>query len=140
MKCSLKTNLLALMVGVGFMLFLPEARTQIKATTKDLPDKYLLEKEVPKRPDYLVFDQNGSARPQFVIQLARFENIAAIPESFPKGSFLWLNPDHQNEALLLHGKFYSSFEKAQADALRIRGKGLYPGAFARTKPFLVKYE
>ncbi|MDX1908026.1 MAG: hypothetical protein SF053_13405 [Bacteroidia bacterium] len=101
--------------------------------------EYMLTKEVPDRePPKIV----GTGKPVrlYVVQLARFEEMPFIPTQFPIGSFIWNNPDHPTEKMLLSG-FYYSIEEANKAALEWKKKGImFKDAFARTEPFMIRYE
>lgn len=101
----------------------------------------LIVKKVIVNEDGVRISGDGKPRAKFVVQLARFEsmNQDSLPEQFPKGTFLWISPDHPEETLLLAG-FFDSFEEAKAATLDWRKNKMFAKAFARTKPFLILYE
>ncbi|TAE50057.1 MAG: hypothetical protein EAZ89_12910 [Bacteroidetes bacterium] len=99
---------------------------------------YSLQKEVPDREPPKITG-NGKPVNLYVVQLARFEEMTTIPPSFPQGTFLWANPDHINEKLLLSG-FYNSYQEAVAAAAVWKKKYMFKDAFARTKPFITQYQ
>jgi hypothetical protein len=126
-------------VLVFFLLSLStQAQGQVRSEMKEDRSQFILKKAIPKGPDSLMLFQDGIPQPYYVIQLARFERMEDIPELFPKGTTLWLNPDHRAEAILITSSFFTSFEEAQRVAFQLREEG-FPGAFARPKPFLVRY-
>lgn len=97
-----------------------------------------LQKDIPVRLNPVI-EGNGQPTYLYVIQLARFENMKGIPSTFPKGTFLWVNPDHRSEMLLLTG-FYEDRDKAYADAQVWKKKVEFKGAFVRAKPFMIRYD
>ncbi|MCB0835413.1 MAG: hypothetical protein KDD63_02930 [Bacteroidetes bacterium] len=105
---------------------------------KDRSGNYHLEKNVPyqKNPE---IRGDGIPTKMYVVQLARFEDLAHIPSTFPKGTFLWVSPDHPQEKLLLTG-FYGTVEEAKQAALAWKKRPEFKGAFARATPFLIKYD
>ena len=82
---------------------------------------------------------DGLPTKMYVVQLARFEDLAQIPSSFPKGTFLWVNPDHPQEKFLLTG-YFGSLEEAKKAATTWKKRPEFAGAFARSTPFIVMYE
>ena len=62
-----------------------------------------------------------------------------VPEAFPKGTFLWINPDLRSEKFLLAG-FFETFEDADIAARKWKKQEIFEQAFARPKPFMVLYE
>ena len=99
-------------------------------------------KTIPTAKDPVKISGNGLPREKYVVQLARFVdmNENARMEPFPKGTFLWINPDYTQETMLLAG-FYDSLDEARAAAHAWRKKNkMFAGAFARSKPFLIMYE
>jgi hypothetical protein len=107
--------------------------------TKTSTGTHVLEKEVPQNPGALPITGKGVPTELFVVQLARFEELPYIPETFPAGTMLWPNPDHQNEKLLLVG-FFDTFEDAQKAAVEWKKKPMYKSAFPRKMPFIVRYD
>lgn len=95
-------------------------------------------KDIPVRVNPII-QGDGSPTYLYVIQLARFENMEGIPSTFPKGTFLWVNPDYRSEMLLLSG-FYEDRDKAYSDAQVWKKKIEFKGAFVRAKPFMVRYD
>ncbi|MDP4711437.1 MAG: hypothetical protein NWR67_03045 [Saprospiraceae bacterium] len=99
-------------------------------------------KTIPTAKDPVKISGNGTPREKYVVQLARFISMdkGALEQSFPKGTFLWINPDYGQETMLLAG-FYDSLEAAREAALAWRKKNkMFAEAFARSKPFLIMYE
>lgn len=98
----------------------------------------VLSKEVPREENLRI---SGPGRPvkMYVVQLARFEFMREIPNEFPKGTLLWVNPDHPNEKILLGG-FYNSYEEAERAAVQWKKQRQFRKAFARELPFMVRYE
>ncbi len=99
---------------------------------------FRLVKDVPQRtPPPIV----GAGAPTmlYVVQLARFEEMPSIPDQFPKGTLVWVNPDHPNEKLLLAG-FYTSLQEAESAAEKWRRNPIFDKAFVREQPFLVRYD
>ena len=114
---------------------------KVPVTDGGKPGNIIL-KTIPTATDPVKISGNGIPREKYVVQLARFvdmnENARAQP--FPKGTFLWINPDYTQETMLLAG-FYDSLEEAKAAAKAWRQKNkMFAGAFARSKPFLIMYE
>lgn len=96
------------------------------------------QKDIPVNPGPLI-QGNGQPTKLYVIQLARFESMNGIPSTFPKGTFLWVNPDHRSEMLLLAG-FYDDPDKAYAASKQWKKKAEFKKAFVRAKPFMVRYD
>lgn len=98
-------------------------------------------KKIPVSADGVKISGEGKPRAKFVVQLARFESMSqdSLPEQFPKGTFLWISPDHPEETMLLAG-FFDSYEEAKAASLNWRKNKMFTDAFARSKPFLILYE
>jgi hypothetical protein len=98
----------------------------------------VLQKEVPREEDPRV---KGMGKPVrlYVVQLARFEFMREIPQEFPKGTLLYVNPDHPSEKILLGG-FYNSFEEAEKACLVWKKQRQFKKAFPRELPFIVRYE
>lgn len=99
---------------------------------------FRLVKDVPSRTPPQVSGE-GAPTMLYVVQLARFEDMPSIPAQFPKGTLVWVNPDHANEKLLLAG-FYTSLEEAEAAAVKWRRNPTFAKAFVREQPFLVRYD
>lgn len=126
-----------------FFAVLPGAdlQAQVRAFNgKTSSNSHRLVKDVPVAKNPQV---RGDGRPTslYVVQLARFEDMEAIPSTFPKGTFLWNSHDHLNEKILFAG-YYSSLAEARAaaeDWKKVNGK-MFPGAFARPIPFIVRYD
>ena len=115
-----------------------ELSAQIKersGLTRD-GESFRLEKEVPYRENPEI-KGNGVPTNLYVVQLARFEDLEEIPKTFPKGTYLWLSPDHPREKLLVSG-FYETYAKANAAANQYKKLKEYRGAFARL--FMVRYD
>ena len=83
--------------------------------------------------------RDGIPTKMYVVQLARFEEMHDLPKTFPKGTFLWANPDHKNEKLLLSG-FYGSYQEAMEAANLWKRHEQFANAFARYDPFLIRYD
>ncbi|MEL6848957.1 MAG: hypothetical protein AAFP92_10585 [Bacteroidota bacterium] len=75
----------------------------------------------------------------FVVQLARFEEMASLPATFPKGTILWVNPDVPTEKILYSG-FYESLADAKKAAVEWKKIKEFKSAFARPMPWLVRYD
>ncbi|MCB0704088.1 MAG: hypothetical protein KDC34_02220 [Saprospiraceae bacterium] len=121
------------------------AEAQIQGSSTEKGDSFKLEKHVPKGsgtsgPPPPAFGTDGKAKRYYIIQLARFEKMYTIPEEFPSGTTLWLNPDIGVEAILITTQMYRTYETAYEAAEKIKKEGKYPSAFARPHPFMVKYE
>jgi hypothetical protein len=121
----------------------PNARTAAPAATPADPStptgRYEVVKSVPDRNPPKI---EGDALPTrlYVVQLARFEEMYAVPPRFPKGTFIWANPDNKNEKMLYAG-FYYSIEEATKAAAEWKKKGIeYKDAFARPEPWIVRYD
>ncbi len=97
----------------------------------------VLSKEIPIKGDREI-KGTGTPNPLYVVQLARFEFMREIPDKFPAGTFLWINPDHPSEKLLLSG-FYESLKQAESAARDWKKQQQFRTAFAREKPFIVQY-
>ena len=123
-----------LLTGIAVM-----AQPVSSYNTKTSTGTFVLEKEVPQNPGALPITGKGVPTELFVVQLARFEELPYIPETFPAGTMLWPNPDHQNEKLLLVG-FYDTFEEASKAAAVWKKKPMYKSAFPRRMPFIVRYD
>ena len=130
-------------IFVMFLLFSGyfTAEAQVKATKlRTRGGDFLLSKEIPDRTKPEITGK-GVPVGLYVVQLARFEEMSwdDVPRRLPKGSFLWINPDHDEEALLLVG-FFTTFKEAEQVAETWKKKGLeFQEAFAREKPFMVEY-
>jgi hypothetical protein len=109
----------------------------VKGPTRD-GSAMKLTKDVPIQKNPQI---NGTGQPtyMYVVQLARFVDMDYIPSEFPKGTFLWVSPDHNSETLLLSG-FFSTYEEASADVKNWKGKPEFKAAFARKMPFLIRYD
>lgn len=101
-------------------------------------EEVILAKGIPRNPHVKV-SGDGKPKALYVVQLARFEFMKGVPEEFPKGSFLWINPDLRSEKLLLSG-FYDTYEDANEAALEWKKQKQFSRAFARPKPFMIVYE
>lgn len=114
------------------------AANERTASPQNNQPTFLLRKEVPTQLNPPI---KGSGKPtyMYVVQLARFEELGKIPATFPKGTFLWVNPDIPTEMLLLSG-FYNSYKEAIAGANTWKKKPLFEAAFARKNPFMVRYD
>ncbi len=117
------------------------AQAQVKATKlRTKGGDFLLSKEIPDRTKPEITGK-GVPVGLYVVQLARFEEMSwdDVPLRLPKGTFLWINPDHDEEALLLAG-FFNTFDEAEKAAEKWKRKGKeFNEAFAREKPFMVEY-
>ncbi|MDX2245392.1 MAG: hypothetical protein SF052_01345 [Bacteroidia bacterium] len=98
---------------------------------------YHLQKQVPSQINPIIRG-DGIPTKLFVVQLARFEDMAHIPSQFPEGTMLWQNPDIGNEKLLLAG-FFSTYEDAVEAAKAWKQRKEFAKAFARKDPFMVLY-
>lgn len=128
-------------LAFGFILFIAvPGLSQVQGSSTEMDGIYQLEKSVPKGTDTTSFATTGKAKRYYIIQLARFEKMYGIPDRFPKGTTLWFNPDIGVEAILISTRMYRSFESARTAAEEIKAEGVYPNAFARPHPFMVKYE
>lgn len=98
-------------------------------------------KSIPLATDAVRITGTGKPREKFVVQLARFESMSqqALPQEFPKGTFLWISPDHPEETILMSG-FYDSYEDARLAAAKWRQQEMFKKAFPRSKPFMIVYE
>ncbi len=136
-----KASLLFSFCFVCFICVVETTSAQVYST-KDRGENgsYILTKSIPDR---LPPEIRGSGVPVglYVVQIARFEEMSwdKVPSRLPKGTFLWINPDHSDEALLLAG-FYNTFKDAEnaAKEWKKRGKA-FEKSFAREKPFFVEY-
>ena len=99
---------------------------------------FYLQKEVPSERNPII-QGDGVPTKLYVIQLARFEDMPRIPSSFPKGTFLWSNPDHPREKLLLVG-YYDSLGNAEKAAAAWRKNRTFSKAFVRQEPFIIRYD
>jgi len=95
-------------------------------------------KDIPIREMPRVFG-DGKPTSLYVVQLARFEAMDYIPETFPSGTFLWVSHDHDNEKVLYAG-YYASFEEAQKATQLWKQRSMFKSAFPRPTPFLVRYD
>lgn len=119
---------------------IPSLQAQVDARAGQTRDGGTMRrmKDIPIRINPII-QGDGTPTYLYVIQLARFENMEGIPSTFPKGTFLWVNPDYRSEMLLLSG-FYEDRDKAYADAQVWKKKKEFKGAFVRAKPFMVRYD
>ena len=118
-----------------------DLQAQVRSFTgKTSSNSHRLVKDVPVAKNPQV---RGDGRPTslYVVQLARFEDMESIPSTFPKGTFLWNSHDHLNEKILFAG-YYSSLAEARASVEKWKkaNGGMFPGAFARPIPFIVRYD
>lgn len=139
------TKMISFSCTLGLLLLTLTLHAQVKEyslTPKGRinTDEVIRSKGIPMAGDREI-KGDGTPRSLFVVQLARFEFMEGIPEKFPKGAFLWINPDLRSEKLLLAG-FFESFEEAEAAAKKWKKKDgkMFATAFARPKPFMVIYE
>ena len=118
------------------------AIAQVKTAVEERAGSIVLSKEIPKKPDSTATNMLNDGSPQFyfAVQLARFEQMYYYPDAFPEGTTLWINPDHENEAILVSSTFYPSYERAQVAAEYIKRQGQFPSAFARAKPLFIRFE
>lgn len=99
----------------------------------------MLTKEIPVMDNLEITGDGEPIEQLYVVQLARFEQMPEAPEFFPKGSMLWVNPDHPKEKLLLAG-FYKSLDEARVAASEWKLQSeQFQFAFARQTPFFIKY-
>ncbi|MEM7106298.1 MAG: hypothetical protein AAF502_24425 [Bacteroidota bacterium] len=99
----------------------------------------MLTKEIPVANNIEITGDGEVVEQMYVVQLARFEKMPEAPDFFPKGSMLWVNPDHPNEKLLLVG-FYNTLEDARLAAEEWKVKSeQFQFAFARQQPFFIRY-
>ena len=126
---------LVLMMGVSSMTV-----AQVDAASGATRDgeSIRFRKDVPVKVNPRIVG-NGVPTKLYVIQLARFEVMGTIPSKFPKGTFLYINPDHPKEKWLLVG-FYDSYEDARVAAKEWKKNPMFKGAYARSKPFMVRYD
>lgn len=119
---------------------LPSLQAQVDARSGQTRDGETVRrmKDIPVRVNPIITG-DGTPTYLYVIQLARFEDMEGIPSTFPKGTFLWVNPDYRSEMLLLSG-FYEDRDKAYSDAQAWKKKAEFKGAFVRAKPFMVRYD
>ena len=138
MKPFFRSPILVVMLLLGGF---STVEAQVKATKlRTQGGDFLLSKEIPDRTKPEITGK-GVPVGLYVVQLARFEEMSwdDVPRRLPKGSFLWINPDHDEEALLLVG-FFTTFEEAEKVAEKWKKKGPeFQEAFAREKPFMVEY-
>ena len=121
------------------MLFIEANAQRIKEYSTPTRDgSFYLQKEVPSERNPII---QGEGKPTklYVIQLARFEDMPRIPSSFPKGTFLWISPDHPREKLLLVG-YYDSLANAEKAAVAWRKNPTFKKAFVRQAPFIIRYD
>lgn len=128
---------------LGLFLFaINHAQGQVYSTKERGENgSYILTKSIPDR---LPPEIRGKGVPigRYVVQIARFEEMSwdKVPLRLPKGTFLWINPDHADEALLLAG-FYNTYADAEKAAEEWKKKGkAFEYSFAREKPFFVEYK
>ncbi|MEZ4826429.1 MAG: hypothetical protein R3C61_09060 [Bacteroidia bacterium] len=138
---SMKTKLFFLLVLAVFstsVLFGQEQKGQVDAfSTRTRSGSFVLQKEVPHQINPII-KGDGIPTKLFVVQLARFEDMAHIPSQFPEGTMLWQNPDIGNEKLLLAG-FFSTYEDAVTAAKAWKQRKEFSKAFARKDPFMILY-
>lgn len=128
-------------ISILFFFFNPELYGQVKEydlTVKGGGGGIVLSKEIPIKPSPEIKGY-GSPTWLYVVQLARFEDLMKIPDKFPKGSILWVNPDHPREKILLSG-FYNSFEEAKTAAQKFKKIDQFKHAFARKDAFMIRYD
>ena len=138
----IRTNL-HIICTISLLFFLVSISKAQVYSTKERGENgsYILTKSIPDRLPPEIMGK-GIPVGRYVVQLARFEEMSwdKVPTRLPKGTFLWINPDHSDEALLLAG-FYNTYADAEKAAEQWKKKGkAFADSFAREKPFFVEYK
>ena len=137
-----RTNLPTICTTLFLLFLIYGVQAQVYSTKERGENgSYILTKSIPDRlPPEII--GKGVPVGRYVVQIARFEEMSwdKVPTRLPKGTFLWINPDHSDEALLLAG-FYNTYADAEKAAEQWKKKGkAFAFAFAREKPFFVEYK
>ena len=141
MTSFLKSFLATFVLGLFLVGMASQSQAQIETLIgeDETGTKYRVQTDIPIRTDLPRVGGQGLPSYFYVVQLARFERMHQIPEQFPKGTFLWMNPDDPKEMILYAG-FYGSLEDAKFEAKKWKANPMFPGAYAKPNPFLIKYD